>query len=483
MTSLLLLALSSPALAHEGHPQMALESWDEALIHPDFGTRWAAIVELEDDGPIEVEVFDGVSWKLAEEIFRMDRRVLIQTDLDMPVSSVLIHSDDRDRVSYMEWDLLEPVYEPRGPAQPPNPAALPQAYKDLGVIPRTEWGARSTYCTTPEDDWYRMAIHHTAGHQETSGSIEAQVKWLQVFFQETRGYCDIAYQWLIGKDGSIWEGRPYGYYSAATGGNQNNGNMAISFMGCYDSQECTVGPHVPSTTMLDRVHDLVYTISQVEDIETNAENIKGHNDWPGNNTACPGDYIEPVIPEWFVPPGPDWGAEFVSSTFPLSEEAPIVLGMNESLLGSVEYRNTGRNTWNGNTKLAPLPRDVDSPIYGDDWEAPHRVGSVVQTTKTDEVGVFEFSITGREAGASYQSFGLLQEGVAWFEDVGEVDFEPITLRVVVDDSMAGDSGLADTGDVESEEKGGCACSSTPSSSAAWMGLFPLFGLLIARRRS
>ena len=79
---------------------MALESWDEALIHPDFGTRWAAIVELEDDGPIEVEVFDGVSWKIAEEIFRMDRRVLIQTDLDMPVSSVLIHTDDRDRVSF-----------------------------------------------------------------------------------------------------------------------------------------------------------------------------------------------------------------------------------------------------------------------------------------------------------------------------------------------------------------------------------------------
>ena len=482
MFTFLLLALSS-SFAHEGHPQMALESWDRELIHTDFGSRWAAIVELEDDGPIEVDVFDGISWKTTEEIFRMDRRVLIQTDLDAAVNTVLIHSDDRDRVSYMEWDLVEPVYEPRGPAMPPNPASIPAAYQDLGVISRADWGARASYCTTTEDDWYRMAIHHTAGHQDTNGTIEAQVQWLQVFFQDTRGYCDIAYQWLVGKDGNIWEGRPYGYYSAATGGNQNNGNMAISFMGCYDSTECDVGPHTPTETMLDRAHDLVYTISLTEDIETNSDNIKGHNDWPGNNTACPGDYIEPIIPEWFVPPGPDWAAELSKSSFALSEEAPIVLEENESMLGTFEFVNTGRSTWNANTKLAPLPRDVDSPIYGDDWEAPHRVISVSEDTAPGEVGVFEFSITGREAGATYQSFGLLQEGNQWFDEDGGIEPAEITLRVVVaEDSTEDSGGGVDTGDVGEEEKGGCACASSTPRSGAWVGFLGLVGVLISRRR-
>ena len=179
MLTTLFLALTAPSFAHPGHPQMALESWDEPLVHQDRGTRWAAMVDLKDDGPIEIEVFDGVSWKLAEEVFRTERRVLIQTDLDGPVSSVLIHTEDRDRVAYMEWDLVVPVDEPRGPAQPPNPSALPQAYQDLGIISRADWGAKSTFCTTVEDDWYRMAIHHTAGHQDTNGSIQAQVQMLQ----------------------------------------------------------------------------------------------------------------------------------------------------------------------------------------------------------------------------------------------------------------------------------------------------------------
>ena len=72
-----------------------------------------------------------------------------------------------------------------------------------------------------------MAIHHTAGHQDTNGSIQAQVQMLQAYFQDSLGYCDIAYQWLVGKDGSIWEGRPYGYYSAATGGGQEKNQRGL----------------------------------------------------------------------------------------------------------------------------------------------------------------------------------------------------------------------------------------------------------------
>ena len=152
-------------------------------------------------------------------------------------------------------------------------------------------------------------------------------------------------------------------------------------------------------------------------------------------------------------------------------------------LGTFEFVNTGRSTWDANTKLAPLPRDVDSPIYGDDWEAPHRVISVSEDTAPGEIGVFEFSITGREVGATYQSFGLLQEGNQWFDEDGGIEPAEITLRVVVDEDSTEDSGGGvDTGDVVEEEKGGCACASSTPRSGAWVGFLGLVGVLISRRR-
>jgi len=344
-----------------------------------------------------------------------------------------------------------------------------------------------------EDDWYRMAIHHTAGNQDTGGSVKEQVQWLQVFFQESRGYCDIAYQFLVGRDGSIWEGRPYDYYSAATGGNQNNGNMAISFMGCYDSQVCGgssyPGPHVPSETMIDNVHDLIYTISQVEDIPTDSDHIKGHNDWPGNNTACPGDTIEERIPDWFVPPGPDYAASLVESGFPLADEAAIVLKIGETIEGYLEFENTGRSDWTAMTRVATLPRNEASPVYGDEWIEPHRAVAGDTNAAPGETARFSFSLKGREAGVYYQDFTLVQEGIKWFEDDGGVTPEEITLRIVVDDEeVVTDSGsLNDSSDPDYtrtpvSELGACACTSTPRRDALFPGLLALLGSILIRRR-
>ena len=66
-----------------------------------------------------------------------------------------------------------------------------------------------------------MAIHHTAGSQTYGGTVEGSVRALQAYAFSTGEYCDIPYQFLVGYDGSLWEGRPYDYYSGATGGGNN----------------------------------------------------------------------------------------------------------------------------------------------------------------------------------------------------------------------------------------------------------------------
>jgi N-acetylmuramoyl-L-alanine amidase len=479
------LLLASPSFADGGLPQHRLVDWDASLVSPEVGTRFAAIVEAVDEKPVQVEVFDGFTWREAVEVFRIRNRSLIQTDLYEAVNTVLIRSPDQDRILSMDWDLVVPLNEYRGPPQPPTPGVLPQEIKDLGVISRADWGARATTCVSTEDDWYRMAIHHTAGNLEQNGSVQEQVQWLQVFFQETRGYCDIAYQFLVGWDGSLWEGRPYDYYSAATGGGNNNGNAAISFMGCYDSVACidVAGPHTPAQYMLNKVHELVYTLSQIEDIPTDSDHIKGHNDWPGNNTACPGDRIEAHISDWFVPPGPEFSASLVDNSFPLSDEAPIVLKLGETVSGYLAFENTGRSSWDSNTLLAPLPKDEASPVYGEDWADPSRVTASDEHPAPGEDGTFSFSLTGREPGVYYQEFSLLQENETWFDGDGGVNPTEIVLRIVVsDEEEIPGTDTADFTRTPVSELGGCACTSTPNRGGVFSGLLALMGALLIRRR-
>ena len=49
------------------------------------------------------------------------------------------------------------------------------------MVPREVWGADPTNCSTPEDNWYRFAIHHTAGNTTHSGTIEGAVQFTQAW--------------------------------------------------------------------------------------------------------------------------------------------------------------------------------------------------------------------------------------------------------------------------------------------------------------
>jgi N-acetylmuramoyl-L-alanine amidase len=450
------------------------------------------MVQAVDEAPVLVEVFDGVSWQPAKEVFRIRNRVLVQVDLGQSLTQVLVRSPDQDRILNLEWEIVAPRNEFHGQPKPPTPGVLPQGLKDIGVVSRADWGAGPTTCTTTEDDWYRMAIHHTAGYQDYNGSIQELVQWIQAYFQQSLGYCDIAYQFLIGWDGSVWEGRPYDYYSGATGGGNNDGNTAISFLGCYDSVACVglAGPHVPSTETLTSAHNLIYTLSQLQDIPTDSDHIKGHQDWPGNATACPGDRISERIPDWFSPPGADYAASLSDSAFALSADAPILLKWGESVDGYMEFTNTGQSTWDSNTLLAPLPRDQASLVYGDDWESEIRVTASDELPVAGNTGRFYFSLKGREPGVYYQEFGLLQESVTWFGDDGGVEPEEIVLQIVVSEERlgtGGDSG-SDTDEARGtneflDEKRGCACSTNQPSKTLWLSFLGMIGALMIRRRS
>ncbi|MCO4773086.1 MAG: N-acetylmuramoyl-L-alanine amidase [Deltaproteobacteria bacterium] len=321
----------------------------------------------------------------------------------------------------MGWRVLTPVDEPGGnspgaPAPPTStessaPRAVSAALLAIGVTPREVWGASSTNCSTPENNWYRFAIHHTAGGQTSGGTVQGSVQGLQNWAMGGGGFCDIPYQFLVGYDGSLWEGRNLSLYSGATGGGNNNGNIAISHLGCYHPSPGCSNSHTAELVMRAGGRLLAQTLAVEHGITTTSSILMGHRDYPGNSTACPGDFIHAVLDEYR-----STTAHFEGTVTDVSWEGDVTveLGATESLW--VEIQNIGLETWTANTRLAVLPRDVDSAYAATSWISATRLSSPAADTAPNQTAVFAVDVTGAALGTAELSFALVEEWVTWFPD-------------------------------------------------------------------
>lgn len=418
------------------------EQW--AGGEPEFPTRAAAMVR---GGEVQIEARtiagDGTSspWTEMPETAATGEFTVYAVDfgdLDGVQLRLFAPPSDLPVFSELGWRLLVPVDEaggnsPGAPAPPANSESsarsVSQALLDIGVTPREVWGASATNCSTQEDNWYRFAVHHTAGNMTSGGTVQGAVQGLQSWSMGGGGFCDIPYQFLVGFDGTRWEGRNLNYYSGATGGGNNNGNIAISHLGCFHPS-CT--PEDPvSIGMAAGARWLAQTLAAEHGIVTTSSTLLGHRDHQNTSTACPGDGIHGRLDEWRsavahfqgTVVGTSWGGS----------EVTVTLGATEALW--VDVRNDGMETWTSNSKLAPLPRDVASPLAASSWESGTRASGPDANTAPGGTARFSFDVVGADLGEFDLSFTLVEEWVTWFADlpVGGGPAEgAITLRVVVE---------------------------------------------------
>ena len=89
-----------------------------------------------------------------------------------------------------------------------------------------------------------ISLHHTVtGHIWAKqgiipSDIEKQIVRHIQRRHRSRKMADVAYHFLIGQSGLIFQGRPLGILGAHSGG-LNKGNIGISFIGCFDEEGCT----------------------------------------------------------------------------------------------------------------------------------------------------------------------------------------------------------------------------------------------------
>lgn len=110
------------------------------------------------------------------------------------------------------------------------------------VVTRAGWGAdESLRCQNPtiDDHLAAITIHHTAGSNNyTKAQSPSIMRGIYKYHAQTLGWCDIGYNALVDKWGTIYEGRAGGLnknIQGAHAGGFNQNTWGISMMGDYST--------------------------------------------------------------------------------------------------------------------------------------------------------------------------------------------------------------------------------------------------------
>ena len=154
---------------------------------------------------------------------------------------------------------------------------------------REAWGARGVPGHRPPQLVLRRGlIHHTVNSNTYSRSqVPSMLRSIQAYHQDTRGWADIAYNFVVDRFGTIWEARARSYEDPVIGSassGDETGDVTVAFLG--DGSTCT-----PSSTVLRSMGRLLGWKLRKHDLTPTRANIMGHR-YIGQ-TSCPGTPCTP----------------------------------------------------------------------------------------------------------------------------------------------------------------------------------------------
>ncbi|KAB0382417.1 hypothetical protein FD755_004334 [Muntiacus reevesi] len=168
---------------------------------------------------------------------------------------------------------------------------LGAAQKDCGpIVSRQEWKALASRCSQRLRQPVRyVVVSHTAGNVcGTPASCQQQARNVQYYHAQQLGWCDVGYNFLIGEDGLVYEGRGWNTVGAHSGATWNPISIGISFMGNYMDR-------VPPARALSAAQSLLACGAAQGYLTPNYE-VKGHRDV--QQTLSPGNQLYKIIQQW-----------------------------------------------------------------------------------------------------------------------------------------------------------------------------------------
>lgn len=169
------------------------------------------------------------------------------------------------------------VRPPQAPAAPRSPSPS-DGYE---LVPRRAWtdqpiGPNHEMMNGVE----RITIHHTDEHGDMAGMPDTEVlRKIERYHRETRRWAAIAYHYLVGKDGRVYEGRPAQFQGAHCGDNTHN--LGISVIGdCHHN--------LPLPRQLSALKAFLDDQRKRHDVPL--RRVYGHREL--KPTICPGDRLQ-----------------------------------------------------------------------------------------------------------------------------------------------------------------------------------------------
>uniref|UniRef100_A0A6J0V0M9 Peptidoglycan recognition protein 1-like n=1 Tax=Pogona vitticeps TaxID=103695 RepID=A0A6J0V0M9_9SAUR len=112
---------------------------------------------------------------------------------------------------------------------------LPTATPCFQLITPSKWGAKPANCSAPLQTTlpeYAVIIHTSGTPCRSRAECARETRNVQDYHQRIKGWCDIAYSFLIGEDGYVYEGRGWRNEGAHTYG-YNDLSLGIAFIGTF----------------------------------------------------------------------------------------------------------------------------------------------------------------------------------------------------------------------------------------------------------
>jgi hypothetical protein len=279
------------------------------------------------------------------------------------------------------------------------------------IVTRSEWGADESIKKTSgscKRRFFRVQqlfVHHTAG-SNFDPHPRATMRAIYWYHTVRRGWCDIGYNFVIGRDGTIYEGRwarqyhPWERHTSEDGSGRgvvgahvasyNSGSVGISLMGNYETTPVPPDMRRSLAELLawevDR-HNLsplgTHTYRNPETgLTRKLPFIAGHRD--AGQTACPGRFVYSSLNDIRRDTKAVIGAGKKASTLAFSD-SPVVVDYGNSidLVGVLL-----------DAKGVPLP-DRSVTLYERSGSKGWRENS---TAVTGSDGSFSFSLAPAENG-------------------------------------------------------------------------------------
>jgi N-acetylmuramoyl-L-alanine amidase len=151
----------------------------------------------------------------------------------------------------------------------------------MNIISKDSWGAKPAKTKYSKlGEVKGLVIHWSAYPVAVGNQAEMdQAKTIQRLHQVDRGWNDIAYNFLVGDTGQIYEGRGFGNRSAAQGGNSRE---EINYNNKHYVAVCWLGGSKATDKPSDKAIESVKWLHQ----QVGGE-LRPHSSF--KQTACPGD--------------------------------------------------------------------------------------------------------------------------------------------------------------------------------------------------